>query len=361
MAASTCRGNSRRKADTSKRRAFWTHAAGSTDEGVERGHGLDQLVHPSGPQLSGHPVGNRLDGAARPGGDHRAAGGLRLDGGDPELLDRGDHQGPAGGEQLPHVLVVNAAGEANRGAGHPLQAAPVRPGPHHDQRQPQPVEGLDGDVDPLVRHQLGEHQVVVAHLARLQPPGVHGRVDHLRFAAEVRAYPGLRGAGVGQVAVDALSRHPVPHPPAAKQRTEQRAAERIEGLVQRPATLVPRVPERVVAVTDVHRPLLADHRVGPGAGAGDHQVVAAQVEGLDRGGVERQEGAEGARVGTQALEEGGVDVAVRQPPLGAPLVVDGGEDVRIGIQLADLEEDPVGPPQADHEVVDERRPRRGRP
>ena len=37
----------------------------------------------------------------------------------------------------------------------------------HDERKSQPVEGLDGDVDPLVRHQLGEDDVLAAHAAGL--------------------------------------------------------------------------------------------------------------------------------------------------------------------------------------------------
>src|SRR6185312_12503763 len=61
--------------------------------------------------------------------------------------------------------------------------------------------------------------------------------------------------------------------------------------------------------------------------------------------VQRQERAEGARAGPQALQERGAHVAVREAALGALLVVHSREELRLGERLAEGKE-----------VVDERNP-----
>jgi hypothetical protein len=51
-----------------------------------------------------------------------------------------------------------------------------------------------------------------------------------------------------------------------------------------------------------------------------------------------------------------MDVAPGQAPLGPALVVDRGEDVRIGVEVADLEEDALGAADSDQEVVYQHNP-----
>ena len=109
-----------------------------------------------------------------------------------------------------------------------------------------------------------------------------------------------------------------------------------------------------MAVADVGGALVADDRVSPGARAPDHEVVLGEVERLDRGGVERQQRPEGARGGTEALEERGVHVPVREPPLGALLVVHRGVDVGVRPDIAHGEEDALGAAQVQQEIVHER-------
>ena len=92
----------------------------------------------------------------------------------------------------------------------------------------------------------------------------------------------------------------------------------------------------------------------PRARGRDDGVVAAQVERLDRVRIERQQRPEGARGRAQALQERGVDRAVREPTLGAALVVDGGEDVGVRPAVADRREHPLGAAQVEQEVVDQR-------
>ena len=92
----------------------------------------------------------------------------------------------------------------------------------------------------------------------------------------------------------------------------------------------------------------------PRARARDHDVVGAEVDRLHRVRVERQQAAEGLGRGAQPLEERRVDVPVREPALRPLLVVDGREDVRLRVEVAQRGEDALGAPHVDEEVVDER-------
>ena len=236
--------------------------------------------------------------------------------------------------------------------GEPPQPPPLRPVADHHEREPEARERLDRDVDPLVRHQLGEHDVVVADRARREAVDLHRRVQDGRLAPEVAAHALGGGARVGDVAVDALGGDPVPLAPLGEQQPQRRAHERVAG-PQRRLALGPGVAERVVAVTDVDGAGIDEHAVRPRARRRDHGVVAAQVERLDRVGVERQQRAERARGRPQALQERGVDRAVREPTFGAVLVVDRGEDVGVRPRVADRREHPLGAAEVQQEVVDQ--------
>ena len=69
-------------------------------------------------------------------------------------------------------------------------------------------------------------------------------------------------------------------------------------------------------------------------------------------------GAETA-VGADPLQERGVDGAIGEPALGRVDVVDRREDVRVRIEVADLEEDALGAAYADQEVMDQSDPGMG--
>jgi hypothetical protein len=99
--------------------------------------------------------------------------------------------------------------------------------------------------------------------------------------------------------------------------------------------------------------LVDDRPVRPRARRRDHEVVAAEVERLDRVRIERQERAECGGGRPQALEERRVDVAVREAAIGPALVVDGGEDVGAGPGVADGREDALGSPEIEQEVVNQ--------
>ena len=122
------------------------------------------------------PSIDRLERAAAGDRDARAPGGLGLDRGDAELLDRGHHQRAAGREQ-PRRLASETR-PANGSSGRRSVAAG---GGRARRRRPPAaaaslLNALHRQVDPLVRHQLGQHEVVVARRrparsARSRPAG----------------------------------------------------------------------------------------------------------------------------------------------------------------------------------------------
>ena len=235
----------------------------------------------------------------------------------------------------------------------PAQAAALRAVADHDERQAEAVERLDGDVEALVRHQLRDHQVVLADLARPEAVELHGRMQHVRLAAEAVADARRGEVRARHVAIHALGRVAIPLSPAL-QHHPQRRSQGPRTRRDRGVALVPRVAERVVAVTDVHGPGVGDDAVRPCAGGGDHELVAAQVERLDGPRVERQQRPEGARRGADTLEERGARGAVREAGLGPLLVVDRGEDVGLRPGVADGREHALRPAQVEQEVVHER-------
>src|SRR5919108_622549 len=105
---------------------------------------------------------------------------------------------------------------------------------------------------------------------------------------------------------------------------------------------VPRVAERVVAVADVHGALARDDAVRPSARTREHEVVSAQVEGLHRRWVQREQRPKRARGRPQRLQEARVHAAPGETALRPALVVDGGEQVRLGERVAQREEHAFG-------------------
>ena len=186
------------------------------------------------------------------------------------------------------------------------------------QRQPQRVEGAHGHVDALVRHQLGQHQVV---RRRPAPAGrealeLDRRVQHGRLAAEVAAH--ARGGQRASWRRRRSTRWAAIQSHWRQRLSSSRSGGRSSGLraAQRRLALGPGVAERVVAVADVDRAGVDEDAVRPRARGGDHDVVAAQVQRLDRVRVERQQRPERARGRPQALQER--RAAARGPRSGPP-------------------------------------------
>ena len=109
-----------------------------------------------------------------------------------------------------------------------------------------------------------------------------------------------------------------------------------------------------MAVADVDRAGIDQDAVRPGARGRDDDVVAAQVERLDRVRIQREQRPERPRRGPQPLQERGLRGAGGEPSLGAALVVDGGVDVGLRPRVADRGEHALGAPEIEQKVVDKR-------
>ena len=142
--------------------------------------------------------------------------------------------------------------------------------------------------------------MIILHGPRREALNLNRRVNHGRVAREVAFDPLLRRLRVGDVGVDPLCGDEIPLAPAMHHLRENRPHDYVARLKRR-FTFGPGVAERVVAVTDVNRVLVRDHAMRPSRRARYDEVVAAQIERLDRCRVERQQRAEVASRGAQFL------------------------------------------------------------
>ena len=230
------------------------------------------------------------------------------------------------------------------------------PSPTTTSGRPQPVEGAHRDVDPLVRHQLREHEVVLADplgADRCEALDLHGRVQDGRLAAEVAAHAGGGEPRVGHVGVDALGGDVVPLAPAVEQQAQRRAHQRASGRAASPRART--------------------RRTGTGCGSSrraprrDRRARRAPTRSRRRSRCRSRAGrATRSRAGTAAAAAGTCARsgrrrcrnerprrAVGEPALGALLVVDGGEDVGLRPGVADRREHALGAAEVEQEVVDE--------
>ena len=107
------------------------------------------------------------------------------------------------------------------------------------------------------------------------------------------------------------------------------------------------------AVADVDRARAGEDAVAEGAGVADHQVEAAQVEALEGQGVERHERLVAALDQRQALHETGADVPLAVSGGHRRRLEDRGVDGRVGVQVVENLQHPLGPAVLVEPVVDE--------
>src|SRR5271165_7172941 len=112
--------------------------------------GLDAL----GPEEeAGRVLADRLEGSALVERDDRGARGLRLAGGDPEILDAREEERSAPLEVVPHDMERLPAHEAHvRGSADP-EIALLGARADDDEPPAEPRARVHGQVDPLVRDQ----------------------------------------------------------------------------------------------------------------------------------------------------------------------------------------------------------------
>ena len=145
--------------------------------GVEGEHRRRQLLRPAVPPAAGLALDHVLEQASGRASDHGASRRLSLDGSDSELLARRHDECPAGGHQVSSLRVGNSPRERDRRAREALEPPPDGSVACDHERQAQPVEGPDGDVDLLVRDELGDDQVAASRPARPEARGVDRWVD----------------------------------------------------------------------------------------------------------------------------------------------------------------------------------------
>ena len=138
--------------------------------------------------------------------DRRAAG-LGLQRHDAEILVSRKQQRPGPPQMFPNRLLREPAGQSDFRAGQSGQSPPVRPGPNHDQATAEPVARLDHQLDPLVRHQGRDADVVILarDLGGSVKPGVDRRADDPACAAVALGDPSGNRAARGHEMRDPIA------------------------------------------------------------------------------------------------------------------------------------------------------------
>ncbi len=114
--------------------------------------------------------------------DDRAPAGECFDHADPEILFARLYEGICRTVEFLQRKIVHPTQKFHVGRSECLQAIVVRAGPGNLQRQSEPPECLDGELDPFVWHECCDHQVERFSRAvvwRIEKIDVHGRINHL--------------------------------------------------------------------------------------------------------------------------------------------------------------------------------------
>ena len=260
----------------------------------QRAHPLDAVDDRLDALLVEEQAGDALDhglgGPPAAEGQDRAPARHGLDGHDPEILLAGEDQGEALGIELAQPREGLRPEHGDGGARDPPDLVEHLAAAEHDEAAAHGVEGPHGEVRPLVGHELARHQpgaVPAALRIDVEVVDRHGRRDHLRLAPVVAGDALGDGARIRHEMVDPLGRERVPGTDVVGGGQHQRALQQ----AGRAAVLVEHVPDVAhgrVAVADVDGAGRRDHALGRPGFAADDQVVAAQVELLQRHRHQRQ-------------------------------------------------------------------------
>jgi hypothetical protein len=116
---------------------------------------------------------------------HRSTGGLRLRHRDSELLRRRTYDSDTRSIELAQTLVIYVPGEGHIRRSTPAQLVAPGTAPRNDELLTEPAEGLDHNVDTLVRNESrNREQVAAAPGRRSKEVGSDRRVDRLGRPSE---------------------------------------------------------------------------------------------------------------------------------------------------------------------------------
>ena len=304
-------------------------------------------------------VDDCLCGATAPERHHRTTAGLGFHRDHPEIFDPRQERGGGPAVELADVLVRLPAEKRHVGPGHGPQPAQLGTGADDGEGGSQLATGVDGDIEPLVRHErrhdqearAGRATVVIGTIKCCIYRGIHdGRLAIIVSADPLRNIP-----RVGDVAVDSAGRRSIPPGKGGHDRPEQLAA-RVADLswAEVGPELIPRVSHRGVTVADVDRPARPDDRLDRAVARADDEVEGVEVEKLDRGGKKRQKLAIAPDGRGQSLHERRPDAVALDRRRHLSAGMNQAEERGLRIQAADGLEDLLAAPHARQPVVDER-------
>ncbi len=249
-----------------------------------------------GKERAGRPrvlvAADGLERAAARIRDHRSAARLRLDGRDTEVLLGREHERLRALHEVAERcrgLVAENLDVRSRERLYALEIAALAD--DHEPPLRKRAECLDDRGHFLIWHEprCGEVEVVLP-LAQRERIHVDRRIDHIGFAAIDAPDPVGDEARVRDEMVDGVRRPRVPEPRFVQQpaREERARAAREARVAQVLVLHVPRVAHRRVDVSDVQLIGPREHPLADRRAARENDVVAAEIELLDREHQERQ-------------------------------------------------------------------------
>ena len=252
---------------------------------------------------------HRFRRAAAAEGDHRGPAGLGFHRHDAEVFLRREEHGPAAAVVVADDIVRLPAEECDVRAGLRLQLRQFLPAANDDEPAAEPLEGLDREIEPLVRGERRDDQVEVFtrhRIVRRVEVGFDRWMNHGAVAAVAVADPLPNGLADGDEMRDPIRRAAIPIAHSGKQSISEFRFDPALAIAEVLAALVPGIAHRREAVADVGHAGRGDGPLGDAVAEAEDEIdIAEAMAGRHRH--ERQEVAVVARPAGQGVQPAGAD------------------------------------------------------
>ena len=209
------------------------------------------------------------------------------------------------------------------------------------------------DIGPLIGHQLADPEIFLVHGIRWrEQPCLHRRMHHLRLAPPRLGDAGGDIVAVGQnnVAAGGASHIPLAQGGRAQWHQQPRGPAALRAIL---VILIPDIAHGRVAIGDMHRIGPGDDALGRPRLAADDQIIGGEIQLFESARHEWQVFLIMPHRKGQPGNEAGEDAPLLQQGRQPGAVDDMGENIRLGVHLAQMFQHPFAAAHADEPIVDD--------
>lgn len=307
-------------------------------------------------QNAGHAVNYRIENTPHAPSDHWRATCLRLHRDDAEVFFAGKYQRPASPVEVTKGGVIHATDQVDPGASRGLHQRTRPSVTGYDDPYPSRNCGANGDLGPLVGDEPAcQEEEVLPWDSRVMSVEVrvHGRCDHVTFAAPVSTYAIGYVSGVCDDVRDAARCSSVGPPLRGREGGQGSTTEEAPRFACARSTL-PDPPGRRVHICEGATARRSPYAAGERVVARDDEVVAGQVHVSECRRQEREQMLVDAAPPVQPLERAVPDVGPTEGVRKGFPVHDGHIDGRRRPHLVEGDENPLRAGGLGQPLVDER-------